>query len=93
MAQSDKLNGSVELLAKAMRRVFVEAVQEGVQPIKESVDDLNERVTELKGDIKHLETDMESGFAEWRPPDPVMVKIDRDQKPTAGTHPTGVKST
>ena len=30
--ESGKLNGSVDFLAKAMRRVFVEAVQEGNQP-------------------------------------------------------------
>ena len=30
-----KLNGSVDLLAKAMRQVFTEAVEEGIRPIKE----------------------------------------------------------
>ncbi len=33
MSNSSTLNGSVELLAKAMRQVFMEAVQEGLAPI------------------------------------------------------------
>lgn len=72
----DKLNGSVDLLARAMRQVFREAVEEGVQPIKESVDGLKEDVdglkadvAEVKEDVKRLETDMQNGFAELRPPE------------------------
>ena len=34
----ESLNGSVELLAKAMRTVFSEAVEEGVRAVKDAVD-------------------------------------------------------
>ena len=44
MGKSGKLNGSVDLLAKAMRQVFTDAVEEGVQPIKEAVDGLKQDV-------------------------------------------------
>ena len=53
-----KLNGSVDLLAKAMRQVFTEAVQEGVQPIKESVDGLKQDVDGLKQDVGGLKQDV-----------------------------------
>jgi len=65
----DKLNGSVDLLAKAMRQVFKEAVEEGVQPLKEDVAELKADVAEVKEDVKRLETDMQNGFAELRPPE------------------------
>ena len=55
----DKLNGSVDLLAKAMRQVFKEAVEEGVKPLKESMD---ERFDRVETDIKRMDTDMQSGF-------------------------------
>ena len=47
-------NGSVDLLAKAMRQVFKEAVEEGTKPLRE--------------DVSALKTDVENGFAELRPP-------------------------
>ena len=40
----DSLNGSTDLLAKAMRRVFKEEVQEGVQPVKDAVEGLEQDV-------------------------------------------------
>ena len=51
-----KMNGSVELLADAMRKVFTEAVQEGVQPIKESVDGLKQDVDKRMDSVdSHLD--------------------------------------
>ena len=47
----DKLNGSVDLLAKAMRQVFVEAVQEGTAPLRKDVEGLKEDVSNLKTDV------------------------------------------
>lgn len=59
-----KLNGSVDLLAKAMRQVFTEAVQEGVEPLRKDVADLKEDVDER---LTRIETDVENGFNELRP--------------------------
>ena len=43
-----KLNGSTELLAKAMRQVFTEAVQEGIEPVKSAVDGLKQDVDGMR---------------------------------------------
>ena len=37
-----KLNGSIDLLARAMRRVFTEAAKEGAEPVKNAVSSLNQ---------------------------------------------------
>ncbi len=70
-----KMNGSTDLLAKAMREVVREAIEEGTLPVKESVDGLKKNVERLEGDIgglkeevKRLDTDMQNGFAELRSP-------------------------
>ena len=83
MAGKPKLNGSVDLLAKAMRQVFKEAVQEGVAPLREDMKtgfaEAAEERQRLRGDMEHgfkdaaeerqrLRGDMENGFAELRPP-------------------------
>ena len=39
-----KLNGSVELLATAMRKVFTEAVQEGLEPVRKDMKDMESRL-------------------------------------------------
>ena len=71
----EKLNGSTDLLAKAMRQVFTEAVEGAVEPLREDIKGIREDVNDIrdtmatKDDIKRLETDMENGFAELRPPE------------------------
>ena len=60
----DKLNGSVDLLAKAMRKVFVEAVEEGTAPLREDVAGLREDVGKVKSDVDGLKSDVEDGFKE-----------------------------
>ncbi|MDE0412106.1 MAG: hypothetical protein OXI37_07840 [Gammaproteobacteria bacterium] len=45
MSESNKLNGSVGLLAKAMKQVFTEAVEGTVEPI-------HEELKGIKSDIK-----------------------------------------
>ena len=40
----DKLNGSVDLLAQAMRKVFSEAVQEAVQPVRKDMEGMETRL-------------------------------------------------
>ena len=76
MAKGDKLNGSADLLAEAMRKIFREEMQpvkETVDGLKTDVDGLKEDVGNLKSDMDErftrLETDMQNGFAEWRPPE------------------------
>ena len=41
---TNKLNGSVDLLAKAMRQVFSEAVGEAVKPLEDKIDGVEERL-------------------------------------------------
>ena len=60
----DKLNGSVNVLAKAMRQVFAELVE----PLA-TKDDLKRIETDMQSgfeavneDIRRLETDMKAGF-------------------------------
>jgi len=50
----DKMNGSVDLLAKAMRQVFTEAVEDAVEPLREDVKDIRENMT-TKDDLKAVE--------------------------------------
>ena len=52
-----KLNGSVNLLAKAMRQVFTEAVEEGIEPKRKDM-------TAAKG---RLERRTNEGFAQDEP--------------------------
>ena len=70
----DKMNGSVDLLAKAMRQVFTEAVEGAVEPLHGAVKDIRADMKDIrenmatKEDVARLETDMENGFAELRQP-------------------------
>ena len=54
------MNGSVDLLAKAMRSVFTEAVAEGVQPVKDAVDglkkDVDKRMDRVDSHLADLST-------------------------------------
>ena len=40
----ERMNGSTELLAKAMCQVFQEAVEEGIAPLDRNVDNLREEM-------------------------------------------------
>lgn len=53
MADGDKPNDGADLLAKAMRQVFKETVQDGVQPVKGAADSLKAETT--KDTLKRLE--------------------------------------
>ena len=54
----EKMNGSVDLLAKAMRRVFVEAVEEGIEPVTSSVKGLEKELAELKGEVHGVKNEL-----------------------------------
>ena len=64
MAKGDKLNGSVDLLAKAMRQVFSEAVEGAVEPLATEVKALRTEARDIretmatKEDVARLETEM-----------------------------------
>ena len=62
-----KLNGGVDLLAKAMRQVFTEGVEKGVTPPRQYVADLKEDVSEVKKKVRRLDTDMQNGLNELKP--------------------------
>ena len=70
--KKDNMNGSVDLLAKAMRRVFTEAVEEGVQPIKDAVGGLSKDVDNIrenmatKDDIKTTNKNVQAQLAQSR---------------------------
>jgi len=53
------LNGSVDLLAKAMRKVFVEAVQEGIRPLEKKFDGFEGRIGGIESRIDGLEGRMD----------------------------------
>lgn len=53
------LNGSVDLLAKAMRKVFVEAVQEGIMPLEKKFGALGSRMDGLEGRMDKFDDSME----------------------------------
>ena len=44
MNQSERLNGNYDLLARAMRTVVSEAVQEGIKPVREDMRDMEGRL-------------------------------------------------
>ena len=60
-----KLNGSVDLLAKAMRQVFTEDVADGVKLVKDAVDGMKRGMDDR---FARLEEDVENRFAELHPP-------------------------
>ena len=48
MTDAPKLNGSVDLLAKAMRQVFTEAVQGAVEPVKTEVQAMRTEMRDME---------------------------------------------
>ena len=68
MKKGKKLNGSADLLSKAMRQVFDEAVQPLRDDIKRLDSDMKAGFEAVNEDIRRVEGDMQNGFAELRPP-------------------------
>ena len=54
----EPLNGSVELLAKAMRQVFTDAVAQGVEPIAGEVACIRADLAGVKEDLAGVKEDM-----------------------------------
>ena len=59
----DKLNGSVDLLAQALRRVVREAVEEGTVPLRGDVAALKEDVAAVKEDLAEFKAETAENFA------------------------------
>ncbi len=58
----DKLNGSAERFAAALRDMVRDAAREAVEPIKDDIGALKADVGALKTDVAELRGDMGSGF-------------------------------
>lgn len=54
----EPLNGSVELLARAMRQVFTDAVAQGVEPIAGEVACIRADLAGVKEDVAGVKEDM-----------------------------------
>ena len=63
MTESGKLNGSVNMLAKAMRTVFSEAVEGAVAPLRDDIAGISDGMA-TKADIKTTNENMQTQFAE-----------------------------
>lgn len=67
MNQSDRLNGNVDLLARAMRTVFSEAVQEGIKPVREDMRDMEGRLKmEIETGLKNTNKNVQAQLAQHR---------------------------
>lgn len=59
MASKAKMNGSADMLANAMRQVFSEAVEGGMEPVRKDIAGVNKRLDgvdkRLDGVGEHLE--------------------------------------
>ena len=59
------LNGSTDLLAKAMRTVFSEAVEGAVEPLRESLDEVRENMA-TKADLDTTNENVQVQLAQNR---------------------------
>ena len=67
MNQADRLNGNVDLLAKAMRRVVSEAVQEGIKPVRDDMRDMEVRLKkELETGLRTTNENVQAQLAQHR---------------------------
>ena len=63
MSTKSKLNGSVDLLAKAMRQVFTEAVKEGIVPVRKDMEAMEGRLNDR---MDTLDSNVQSQLAQHR---------------------------
>ena len=82
MDQSDGLNGSVDLLARAMRTVFSEAVQGGVKSVREDIRDMEGRLKkEIETGLKDTNENVQAQLAQHRKD--VAAQLARTRKDVA----------
>ncbi len=66
MSDKGKLNGSVDILAKAMREVFTEAVEGAVDPLTTEVKALRTEVGDMEGRLNdRIDTTNENMAAQF----------------------------
>ena len=63
MGEPSKLNGSVDMLAQAMRKVFSEAVEGAVEPLRDDIAVIGDSMA-TRADIETTNKNMQSQFAE-----------------------------
>ena len=63
MGEQGKLNGSVDMLAQAMRKVFSEAVEGAVEPLRDDIAAIGDSMI-TKADLETTNENMQSQFAE-----------------------------
>lgn len=67
MNQSERLNGNYDLLARAMRTVVSEAVQEGIKPVREDMRDMEGRLKkEIETGLKNTNENVQAQLAKHR---------------------------
>lgn len=62
----EKMNGSVDLLAKAMHKVFTEAVEGAVEPLTTEVKALRTEVRDVKEQVGTLKGSVQAQLAQHR---------------------------
>lgn len=55
MMSKNKMNGSVGLLADAMRKVFQEGIESAIAPVEEAVTGLRDDMKDMRDDMKNME--------------------------------------
>ena len=67
MNQSERLNGNNDLLARAMRTVVSEAVQEGIKPVREDMKAMEGRLKkEIEAGLRTTNENVQAQLAEHR---------------------------
>ncbi len=64
--KNDKLNGSVDVLAQALRQVFTEAVESAVKPLEHKVDDMGKRLESVENGLKTTNENVQAQLAQNR---------------------------
>lgn len=73
MNEKSPLNGSVNLLAEAMKKVFTEAMQGVALEIREDVEGVERRIN---GSMAELKSELNTNMADLK--DEVLTKIDQE---------------
>ena len=68
MGEKTELNGSVDLLAKAMRQVFQEGIETATAPIRQNMAEIRQDMAEMREDLSQqihtTNENMQAQFAE-----------------------------
>ena len=84
MMSDQNLNGSVDLLADAMRKVFAEAVEGAVSPLGGKIDALSGDIDSMRGEMAtktDIETTNKNMQAQFSEQEKTIGKLIRDRQP------------